>query len=651
MNRKLVLLTAAAVAFVVSGFDIQVDQFATAQNSQARGKTKASMKRGAKGKPSPPKTNLPTGAEKTKVDVAPVKPELRDAAVRSAAKIDTLVEAGLKKAGQKPNEMSSPEHFVRRVYLDITGTIPTSKQTESFLGNKSESNRIVLIDGLLNRPGYASQMYNWMADILRLVDKAGNDNYLRPYSDWVKECLQDNESWDAMVHDMLTAEGRVWDEPAAGFVLRDPGMPLDNLNNAVRTFLGTRIGCAQCHDHPFDKWTQKEFYSLAAFTAGIEYRATAKVSINAKDIDKAANKDGKESNEARQAKQLMRLNRNGVSENDKKQLKFPHDYQYDNAKPEQIATPAVLWGTAPSKINNSERRKIFADWVATADNPRFSLTMANRLWQKAMGIGLIEPADDMKDETTATNPELMEFLASELVRLKFDLKEFQRIVYYSKTYQRAATYGELDREKPYLFPGPLLRRLTAEQVWDSLLTLTMPTPELVVRPDDDEYVATVALTDKTTASELLKKVERLAEIRKEENKDKNKRLYKGQELVRASELPQPLPEGHFLRQFGQSDRQSIADSHTDGTVPQLLTMFNGPVTHMMLEQGSVIYNEVKVATTVEGQINKIFVLVLNRHPTAAERAVAQKEIKAAGPAGIGNVIWALLNTREFLFVQ
>lgn len=646
MNRKLTLLTAAVVATAVGIFDLGADQSAFAQS---RGRTKASMKRGQK--PAAPKTNLPTGAEKTKVEIAPVKAELRDSALRSAAKIDALVEAGLKKAGLKPNQMSSPEHFVRRAYLDINGTIPNFKQTESFVNNKAESNRIVLIDSLLSRPGYSSQMYNWMADILRLVDRAGNDNYLRPYSDWVKECLQDNEPWDAMVHDMLTAEGRVWDEPAAGFVMRDQGMPLDNLNNAVRIFLGTRIGCAQCHDHPFDKWTQKEFYSLAAFTAGIEYRSPEKININNKDIDKASNKDGKESNEARQAKQLMRLNRGGVSSNDKKQLKFPHDYQYDNAKPEQIATPAVLWGTAPSKIDNHDRRKVFADWITSADNPRFSLTIANRLWQKAMGIGLIEPADDMKDETKATNPELMEFLAKELVRLKFDLKEFQRIIYYSKTYQRAATYAELDPEKPYLFPGPLLRRMTAEQVWDSLLTLTMPNPEMVIRPSDDEYVATVSLTEKTTAQELLKKVDQLAEVRKEENKEKNKRLYKGQELVRASELPQPLPEGHFLRQFGQSDRQSIADSHTDGTVPQLLTMFNGPVTHMMLEQGSVIYNEVTQAPTPEGQINKIFVILLNRHPTAAERAVALKEIKAAGPAGIGNVIWALLNTREFLFVQ
>ena len=171
MNRKLTLLTAAVVAVALGMLDVRVDQSASAQNSQSRGKTKASMKRGVKTKPAAPKSNLPTGAEKTKVEIAPVKPELRDSALRSAAKIDSLVEAGLKKAGQKPNETSSSEHFLRRVYLDITGTIPTSKQTETFLANKSESTRIALVDSLLNRPGYASQMYGWMADILRLVDR------------------------------------------------------------------------------------------------------------------------------------------------------------------------------------------------------------------------------------------------------------------------------------------------------------------------------------------------------------------------------------------------------------------------------------------------------------------------------------------------
>jgi hypothetical protein len=122
-------------------------------------------------------------------------------------------------------------------------------------------------------------------------------------------------------------------------------------------------------------------------------------------------------------------------------------------------------------------------------------------------------------------------------------------------------------------------------------------------------------------------------------------------LGRASELPQPLPDDHFLRQFGQSDRQIIADGNTDGTVPQILTMFNGPVTHMMLEYGSVIYNEVTASKTGEEAVEVIFMSILNRPPTSRDQTLALKEIKANKTAGIGNVIWALLNTREFLFVQ
>lgn len=637
------------VGLVISGWglghlsDLQAQSKGTAANSSKR-------RTGKKKKPEPPKSNLPT-AQKSDVDVAPVKAEWRELAQRSATKIDALVDAQLKKEGQQPNPIASDEHFVRRAYLDIVGTIPTSRQTESFLNQKGDSKRVVLIDLLLGRPGYASQMYNWMADLLRLVDKVDNNTYLRPYSDWVKECLRDNTPWDDMVHDMLTAEGKVWDEPAAGFVLRDPGMPLENLNNAVRIFLGTRIGCAQCHDHPFDRWKQKEFYQLAAFTAGIEYRPAPgeRLKLNNKDVDSAA--PSMESNEARTGRNILRLNRDGVWHNEKKTIKFPHDYQYDNAKPDQLAVPAVIFGKAPEKISAADRRTVLADWVTSADNPRFALTMANRLWRKAMGIGLIEPVDDLKDDSVGSNPELLQFLASELKRLKFDIKEFQRIIYYTKTYQRRATYDEQDPVKPYHFPGPLLRRMTAEQVWDSLLTLTLDHPEAILRPDDAEYVKTISLDASATAAQVIEKAKHMTDLRKEEGKEKAKRSYKGAELMRASELPQPLPEGHFLRQFGQSDRAVISDSHTDGTVPQLLTMFNGPVTHMMLEQGSVIYKEVMSEKQVDHQIDKIFICLLSRRPNDKEKSAAQKEMKTAGPAGYGNVIWALLNTREFLFVQ
>jgi hypothetical protein len=605
-----------------------------------------------KAAPKPPTTRLPTQTPKTDVEVAPVAPRLQTSAIRSANRIDSLVEVDLRNARIQPNAPSTDEQFLRRIYLDTNGTIPTAKQAKHFLRSRSASKRIALVDRLLGQPGYGSQMYNWLADIMRLVDRVNGNTYLRPYSDWVKQSLRDNDPWDEVVNDLLSSEGKVWENPAVGFVLRDPGMPLDNLNNAVRMFMGTRIGCAQCHDHPFDRWTQKEFYQLAAFTGGTEYRLARTNMSKLKNgvIDKAA-PGGNRSKEARLGRSIVRLNRAAIWNNEKKQLKFPADYQYDDAKPGQLATPIFLFNSKKAAYTLPQRRQIFADWVTARDNDRFALTIANRLWKKAMGIGLIEPVDDMMDNTEATNPALMEFLASEVKRLNFDLKEFQRIIYYSKTYQRQVTYSDLDPEKEYRFPGPILRRMTAEQVWDSLLTLTLENPDAILRPDDSQYTSIIDIDLKTTAQQVIQKAKQLDEYNKAQGQARRKRLYKGQELVRASELPQPLPEGHFVRQFGQSDRAIISDSHTEGTVPQLLTMFNGPVTHMMLERGSVIYNEVTDLKIIDDQLDVIFLSLLGRTPSEREVASAKREMRQAGPAGYGNVIWALLNTREFLFIQ
>lgn len=615
---------------------------AAAQKKKATSKKKAA--------PKPPATRLPTLPRST-VEIKPVNERFRDTAIRSAERIDALVEAALKKAGQTPHELSLNHQFVRRIYLDANGTIPTARQTTLYTRSRSTSRRHTLVDTLLSRPGYASQMYNWMADFLRVVDKADNNTYLRPWGDWVKQNLRDNTPWDKMVHEMLTAEGKSWENPAVGFVLRDPGMPLDNLNNAVRVFMGTRIGCAQCHDHPFDRWTQKEFYQLAAFTAGTQYRLYGKAgpSVDNKTLDSAAG--GGNSPEARKGRSILRMNRPGVFDNARKQLKFPSDYGYEDAKPGELVKTAFLFQKSPVTVTPTDRRKKFADWVTSYDNDRFAMTMANRLWKKAMGVGIVEPVDDHMDESTSSNPALLDFLASELKRLRFDLKEFQRIIYYSNTYQRRVTYKDLDPEKPYLFPGPILRRMTAEQVWDSLLTLTLTNPDAALRPGDDEYTSIIDVDNNTSAQQILQKAKQLIAYEKADRARKNKRLYKGQELLRASELPQPLPEAHFIRQFGQSERDIINDSHTDGTVPQLLTMFNGAVTHMMLEKGSVIYNEVLKEDDIDDQVTVIFQSMLNRVPNTREAAAAKGEMRNAKAAGYGNVIWALLNTREFLFIQ
>jgi hypothetical protein len=611
----------------------------------------------AKKAPPKPRIILPTDIETTEVEVAPVSPTQRDQAVASAARIDALIEAALRAAAAAPNEMTTDEQFVRRTYLDITGTIPTADQTLAYVKSTHPNKRLALIDSMLGKPGYASHFYNYWADVLRVVDRVDNNTYLRPYGDWVKECLRENRPWDEMVHEMVTAEGKVWENPAVGFVLRDSGMPLDNLNNMVRTFLGTRIGCAQCHDHPFDRWTQKEFYQLAGFVGGTQYRIDRPRGYRINDKDIQAASPGMNSQEYRNGRNILRYNRIGIWDNVKVNLKYPHDYAYKDVKPDEIVKPAVLFGSSPRDFQPEERREILADWVTSYENDRFAKTLANRLWKRAFGVGLIEPVDDMRDDTEASHPDVLNFLVSEMHRLNFNMKEFQRILYYTKAYQRQAYFDDLDPEEPYLFPGPVLRRMTAEQVWDSLLTLTLKKPDLMIRPDDESYTAIIDIDEKTTAQQIVNKGRQLQDWRKEDGAERRKRLYKGVELLRASELPQPLPDDHFLRQFGQSDREITLDGHTDGTVPQLLTMFNGPVTHMMLEQGSVIVDEVMDKKALDDRVDVMFLSILNRYPTDNERLVAMREIrrtlrdKQYPYAGHGNVLWALLNTREFLFIQ
>ncbi|MEC7566560.1 MAG: DUF1549 domain-containing protein [Planctomycetota bacterium] len=563
-------------------------------------------------------------------------------------RIDELINEKLAAEGVKPNPPTDDGLFVRRAYLDITGTIPTGREAYLFVTAKQSNKRETLIDFLLGQPGYASHLYNYWADTLRIVDRSTGNTYIRPWSDWIKQGLRENMPYDEFVFAMLSAEGKVWHNPAAGFKLRDIGMPLDNLNNTVRIFLGTRIGCAQCHDHPFDKWTQKEFYQLAAFEAGV--RTSGPRATYAQTNMKAAiTAVGERSREANLMRRIERFNRYTVNETAAK-LKFPHDYQYDDAKPGQLVTSQVLFGSLPKMAPDSNRREMFAQWMTARENDRFVMTITNRMWKRAFGRGLFEPVDDIMDETEASNPELLKFLMNEMRRLDFDLKEFMRIVYNTDAYQRQVTYEDVNAIDDYHFQGPVLRRMTAEQVWDSVLTLTFNTPDHYLRPDDDSYLDAIDAEPGLSISEINQKIEDISKAEADKRTHDRGHSYQGLLLRRASELPQPLPASHFLRQFGQSDREIIGDGTREGTVPQLLALFNGPITHMMLESGSVVHREVMGASE-SNRLTVVFLSILGRMPTAEERAVSYKEVREFGPAGLGNVIWALLNTREFLYVQ
>lgn len=614
----------------------------------------------AQGKKAPPKKpEPPVPVPERKVRVSMVNASTRSKALASAAKVDQLIEANYAKYKVTPNPMASDEQFVRRVYLDLIGTIPTYKQVRAFVANSDSEKKSKLIDVLLSQEGYSSNFYNYWADILRLKDNQITNNVPgRPYCEWVKESLETNKPYDEFVYEMITADGKVWDNPASGYILRDSGMPLDAMNNTVRVFLGTQIGCAQCHNHPFDRWTQKEFYEMAAFTFGTATRRGAgdkkfgggnvvnKLRDDMKKVDDKFDGGGKYN-------KFLIGNLFEVYDNNAK-LALPHDYQYDDGKPKQQIAPKTIFGP-PAKIEKGESPRVaFAKWLTSPENPRFAKTIANRLWKRSFGVGQIEPVDDIKDDSKPENPELLDFLTSEMVRVKFDLKEYLRIVCNTKAYQREATHAEVTPGDEYHFPGPVLRRMTAEQVWDSFITLAVMKPdEYQKEPARVEAKLLNVDLSKATAEMIYEHNKELgsSEIKKSRDARNKPYSYKGQLLVRASELPSPQPPGHFLRQFGQSDREAIEVSSEDGSVPQVLQMFNGPITHMLLEPESLMYKNVTSERSSEGRVEVIFQSILSRRPTQAERATALAEVKAHGDAGYGNVIWALVNTREFLFVQ
>jgi hypothetical protein len=616
------------------------------------------------GSGSKPQSRIPRGSGQ--VDwpaVTPVDAGRLSAVQQTAKQIDRLIEQQYRVHAVSPNSPLTDPLFCRRVYLHLAGRIPKLDEIGRFVQSSDSNKRQKLVDELLNSHDYVSHMFNYWADILRLKDHPVNNNQIaQPYHEWIKKSLAENTPYDKWVYQMLTAEGRIWENPAVGFAMRDSGMDLDHVDNTVQVFLGTQIGCAQCHDHPFDKWTQHDFYQMASFTFGTRARVgggdkkrfprgnpLTRLRNEMKALDPDANVNGTFS-------RMVNANLFEVYEVRNRRLKLPHDYQYDNGKPNQVVDPRPIFGNVPEISKDDSPREVMAKWMTAADNPRFAKNIANRMWKKAFGVGLIEPVNDIRDDSACSSPELLDFLTSELIRLQFDVRELQRIICNTTVWQREATTTDVDLSQPYYFPGPILRRMTAEQIWDSLLTLAVYDFESFTRPSTRDLGRFIDLDlDSATASqvqEAVKKYDEQFSTAAQRKITSKRNSYKGRTvLARASELPTPLPASHFLRQFGQGDRELIEAATTDGSVSQILTMFNGEITHMMLEPGSVIYDNVTRVTALSDRINVIFYSVLTRPARSSEDDVARSEIKASGNAGYGNVIWALINTKEFLFIQ
>lgn len=426
----------------------------------------------------------------------------------AAARIDQFLKEYWEKQGLEQPRDAGDEPFVRRVYLDLAGRIPTPGELTEFLRSAEPTRRAALIQKLLNQESYVSNFFNYWSDILRYqstyVNRAGVIE--AAYRKYIKDSLRSNKPYDQFVREMLGAKGFAWDNGAVGYYLRDPEMPLDNMALTARVFLGTRIECAQCHDHPFDKWKQTEFYHLAAYTFGnrpnnegfnglrdaIRARQDAiqadflKEKVASTDGGKAAEKRKQERLEAMHYRDVVNLVKSsvgqlfspvGLDRNFNATLKLPFDFKEADGKPHQVMKPATMMGMPAEIQPGQDPAEAFARWVASSENPRFTRVIVNRLWKKMFGVALTEPLDQLKDDSTATLPALEAYLERIMIEQRYDMRAFLEVLANTKAYQSVVSQQEYARGEPYHFHGPSLRRLTAEQIWDSVITLMNHEPD------------------------------------------------------------------------------------------------------------------------------------------------------------------------------
>jgi len=598
----------------------------------------------------------------------------------SAKKIDGLLARNLVKGGFKGfNEPLPDDLFVRRVYLDIIGRIPTREEFMEFAESARTDKRGALIDELLTHPGYSDHMFNYFADMFRLRGQIGEGGGKRaePYLNWWQEELANNTPYNEMVTKMITATGNLGHNPASGFLLRDAGMEFDAFANFSQVFLGIDISCAQCHDHPFADWTQMDFFRMAAFFGNTQRIAGrggmmggmmgGKGGGKTKELVAYAKKNGVPTENRQQAYNFYRyldfLGWN-VQDSESLETQLPHDFRGSGGKPGAVVKPRTLLGGAAKK-GGKTRREALASWMTAPDNPRFAMVIANRMWDRAFGKPLIGPVTDFEEDSVCGQPQVLAYVTSEMKRVNYDLREFMRILYNTRAYQGLATVEEPSATKAYLFAGPILRRLKPEQAWDSLMLLASGPKIDEVKGRDGSFLRSVLNVDfeNESVEDIFAKYEawntnfrRLGDVVVNEPGElaatmpsvpKMGRI----EMIRASQMSQPAPAASLLDTFGQSDRL-VTDKHSvDGSVPQVLALMNGSVTERMTGSSSKVVEDLEVLDAPDDKVRGIFITMLSRYPTSDELKLGMKMMDDYGDEGISDLAWALMNSPEFLFVQ
>ena len=499
--------------------------------------------------------------------------------------IDEQVFAKLKAMGMPPSDPADDATFIRRVSIDIAGRLPTLDETSRFLADTAADKRDKLIDALLASPEYADTFANkWSALLRNKRTKPSDAPANFAFHGWLRDSLRANRPYNEIVHDVLAATGDVTENPAVGWY-RQVKEPQQQLEDAAQLFLGVRMQCAQCHHHPFEKWSQNDYYSFSAFFTQMGRKA-----IGAKD------------NEAI-------FHKRGVATAVNKKTKSP-------VKPAALITGPL--DIAP----DDDPRAALADWMSNRANPFFARTLVNRYWKHFFNRGIVEPEDDMRETNPPSNPELLDALAKNFIASGYDLKALVRDITRSATYQLSAVpnnYNKADRQN---FSRYYAKRLTAEVLFDSLNEVTR--------------------TPSTFAG------------------------------VPAGTRAMTLPDNsfnagsYFLTVFGRPESSSACECERtqEASLAQALHLLNAKDIQEKLASDSGAAAKLAAdPRSDDDKLRELYLIAYARAPEASELTLAKAHIdkprkdaegKPLDPAkakrqGYEDILWAVLNTKEFLF--
>ncbi|HEV3142818.1 MAG TPA: DUF1549 and DUF1553 domain-containing protein [Gemmataceae bacterium] len=364
-----------------------------------------------------------------------------------AAKIDKILLDKMKDAGVEPAPAAADDEFLRRVMVDVVGRIPLTSEYYNFMGDKSAAKRHEMVDKLLDTPGYVNHFTNiWRTLLMPEASTDFNIAYMQiGFDNWLQRQMRENKPYDQFVRDLITApigqrrneqyvdvfSGR--ENPLAFFAAKD-AKPENIAAATARIFLGINIECAQCHNHPFARWSREQFWGTAAFFAGIERQGT-------------------------QFYQPMR------EVYDRREISIPNDPK------EKVVQASFLDGKEPQWKFQTSSRNTLAEWITSDDNPFFARATVNRYWYIFFGVGIVDPVDDFNDENKPSHPELLDEMAKAFIAAKYDTKFLIRAITATQAYQRTSALANTSQTADMrLFARMPIKAMSGDQLFDSVAT-------------------------------------------------------------------------------------------------------------------------------------------------------------------------------------